>query len=160
MRRVLTLLLVLPACNEHDATTRRAVEPVTAPGEAAPGDASVIDATPGDASVIDATFGDAVIDALSGHAERAQRLAPYLELLSIDRWTFELLATFPGVPEGKGFFSLSYSQWDGGMWMTPETLRDHLAKVRQAAELLPRMAVDDAVGAYLEVQGRWLDCRA
>jgi hypothetical protein len=147
MNRRLAFLLVLAACKEDEPTPpHRAVEPAAALDAAAPGDARVIDAV----------LADAAVDALSGHAERAQRLAAYLELLSIDRWTFELLATFPGVPAGTQFFSLDYSQWDGAMWMTLDTLRDHVAKIRQAADRLPRMEVDDAVRAYLEVQDRWL----
>jgi len=143
MSRLLALLLALLACKEPDqASSRRTV----ATSDPAPGDARVVDAAPRDAAV----------DALSVHAERAQRLAAYLELLSIDRWTYELLATFPGVPEGAQFFSLQYSQWDVAMWLTPEALRDHLASLRQAADRLPRMAVDDAVRAYLDVQARWL----
>jgi len=134
-------MFALSACKVRDDQPA----PASTPPGAVRSDAAPSDAAP-----------DAPVDAMPERARRALRLAGYLELLSIDHWTFELLAAFPGVPDGTKFFSLHYSQWEVPLWMTLDTLRDHLAAVQRAADAQPRLAADDAVLAYLAVHARWL----
>lgn len=139
MRWLLPIVLVAAACKQPDAP------PPPAHHAPAPADAAPADAPPADAP----------IDALTERARLTARLAGYLELLSIDYWTFELIATFPGVPAGTTFHTIDYA-WHAPPWIALEVLQADLAKLRASAGEPPQTGVDDAVRAYLAVHDRWL----
>jgi len=103
----------------------------------------------------DAAPADAAIDAPSERDRLVTRLTGYLELLSIDYWTFQLLAAFPGFPPGTTFHTVNYV-WDAPPPLPPDALANALAAIRASTTDAPHLATDDAVRAYLDVHARWL----
>jgi Protein of unknown function (DUF3829) len=140
VRWLLVVVLVISACKKRSKAPQQ-----LARHEAAAGDAAPADAAPADAA----------IDAMTERARFTARLAAYLELLSIDYWTFELLATFPGVPPGTTFHTVTYS-WHAPPWIALDVLQAKLVKLRASTAEPPHAGVDDAVRAYLDVHARWL----
>jgi hypothetical protein len=134
VRWFLAIVLVASACKQHEAP------PPLARHEPAPADAAPADAP---------------VDAPTERARLTARLAGYLELLSIDYWTFELLATFPGVPASTTFHTANY-YWNAPPWIALDVLQADLKKLRASTAEKPHTGVDDAVRAYLDIHARWL----
>jgi uncharacterized protein DUF3829 len=135
VRWLLAIMLVVSACKKRDEVPPQLARHEPASADAAPADAAV--------------------DAMTERARMTARLAGYLELLSIDYWTFELLATFPGVPTGTTFHTITYA-WNAPPWIALDVLQADLGKIRASAAAPPHASVDDAVRAYLDVHARWL----